>query len=60
MHGVVAFDVLSLVVENLKIPKVDHILEFAGGDDVVDRFGLEKVEGFAVFVELFLFHADKY
>jgi len=51
---VVAFEVLSLVIKNLQIPKVDHILEFAGGDDIVNRFGLEKVKCFAIFVEFFL------
>ena len=60
MHVVVAFEVLSLIIKNLKILKVDHILDFARGDVVVDRFGLEKVEGFTVFVKIFLLEADKY
>lgn len=38
---------------------MDHIVDFAGTDDHVDRFGLEEVKGFAVAGELFLLYAEQ-
>ncbi len=38
---------------------MDDVLEFAARDDVVDRFGLEEVEGLAVLRELLLLHPQQ-
>lgn len=56
---VISFEILGLVVKDLKISIAHNIVHFPSSNYHVDGFRLEKVEGLAVSLELLLLYAQQ-